>query len=60
MSYASEVGGDISTFDGRVQSTTWEAMLAPFINYLTTSSLVKDIYTALHVEGSTKTQIFSF
>jgi hypothetical protein len=60
MTYAATVsGGDVSTFDARKSNAEWNTMLAPYQGYLTTSSVRDDIYKKLHVENSTKTQIFT-
>jgi carboxypeptidase C (cathepsin A) len=58
LSYVTEVGGGVSSFDGRKSQKDWNAMLAPFQNYLGNASYKADIYKALHVDGSTKSQIF--
>ena len=58
LSYVTEVGGGVSSFDGRKSNNEWNAMLTPYLNYLGNASYKDDIYQALHVNGSTKSQIF--
>ncbi len=38
LSYVSDVGGNIVSFDGRKSSNEWAAMINPFTNYLGNSS----------------------
>jgi hypothetical protein len=54
LSYVTDVGGNIASFDGRKSYKEWAAMLAPFTNYLGNTSFQADLYKALHVENSTK------
>ena len=58
LSYVTEVGGNIASFDGRKSYQEWAAMIAPFTNYLGNSTYKTDVYKALHVENSTKSQVF--
>lgn len=59
LSYVSDVGGNIATFDGRKSYQEWADMIAPFTNYLGNSSYKDQVYKALHVENSTKSQVFT-
>jgi hypothetical protein len=59
LSYVTDVGGNVASFDGRKSYKEWAAMLAPFTNYLGNSSYKSDVYKALHVENSTKSEVFT-
>jgi hypothetical protein len=54
LSYISDVGGQVASFDGRKYMFEWEAMLAPFRGYLSNNTAQDDVYKALHVENSTR------
>jgi hypothetical protein len=57
--YIAQVAGNASTLDARYFRYDYSALVTPYIGYLTTSTFVKDVYTALHISGSTKNPIFT-
>ena len=58
LDYISNVGGEVSENDGRKSTADWDALIDGYIAYLTTSAMTADIYKALHIDGSVKSQIF--
>ena len=56
LNYITEVSGQVSSFDVRLYTWEWNAMLAPFQGYLGNNTAQSDVYKALHVENSTKTK----
>ena len=53
-----KVSGNVFDYDSRVFSYDFEAIEAPYLGYLTKSGKVKDLYTAIHVDKSTKSPVF--
>jgi hypothetical protein len=56
INYAQNVvGGDAFGYDMRIFGYNWDRQEAPVVNYFSTkNSMSADVYTAIHVENSTK------
>jgi carboxypeptidase C (cathepsin A) len=60
LAYITDVSGQVASFDGRKYSFEWDAMMAPFQGYLGNNTAADDLYKALHVENSTKSQKWTY
>jgi carboxypeptidase C (cathepsin A) len=56
--YISSVAAGSSLIDARTYTYEQDATVAPFIQYLTNSSVKGEAYLALHVDKSTKKEVF--
>jgi len=58
MDYIETVSGGVFPYNSRIFGYDWDPQEQILINYLTNSSKVADLYSAIHIENSTKVPIF--
>lgn len=58
MDYIDEVAGDVFTYDARIFANDWAPYKKAYVDFLTVSGQVQEIYKSIHIDQSTKVPVF--
>jgi len=58
MGYIRHVSGFVLNYNTRIFDYDWDPIEAPYVNMLSNSSRMDELYAAIHVNGSYKTPVF--